>query len=284
MKTSLVIGVICILGISHGAFAIRKVAGMQKALEKRYLTATAASRGGLELNVKVSNLLKDSLIVEVPVGWRFVSNAGKTDYQDVLLTRPEVLALKPGETKTFLIKGFCCEASRLGPVAGVPYTNGHLADSNLVALARYLSQKPMDRNTQQYAVWALSDGFETANITLPNDSLAEVLRCFVAKLKGEELPWYTLLKKAVITAQGGVYDYPVRFRASIACQVARECYSYCYLVDEKGNTVSEICGAWLRPGDGPYAASFNVTALKKGQYNLVLENKENELFRRSFKI
>lgn len=262
----------------------RTVVDIQKALDKRYIAAKALCTGGLELDYSVSNLLSDSLYVTIPAGWRFDSDAGKSDYQDILMTSREILAMKPKEAKHFRLKGFCCEASKSGPKAGVPYTTGKMADSSLVLLARYLHSNPTDRNTQQYAVWAVSDRKETANITHKNDSLAAMLRNFVSGLKGEPLPWYTLLKKAVVTAQGDVSDYPIRFRASIPYTVARECYSYCYIVDEKGNTVSEIFGKWLLPQGSDYAASFNVANLKKGEYRLILESKEAPLFEKSFRI
>lgn len=262
----------------------RTVVDIQKALDKKYINAKALCSGGLQLDYSVSNLLSDSLYVTIPAGWRFNSDAGKSDYQDILMTRREVLAMKPKETKRFNIRGFCCEASKSGPKAGVPYTSGKMADSSLVLLARYLNSNPIDQNTQQYAVWAISDQKETANITHKNDSLAGMLRAFVSGLKGEPLPWYTLLKKAVVTAYGDVNDYPVRFKANIPYAVARECYSYCYIVDDKGNTVSEIFGKWLLPQGSDYSASFNVANLKKGEYRLILESKEAALFEKSFRI
>jgi len=262
----------------------RTVVDVQKALDKKYISAKALCSGGLQLDYHVSNLLNDSLYVTVPAGWRFNSDGGASDYQDILMTRREVLALKPKETRRFSLKGFCCEATKSGPKAGVPYTLGKMADSSLVLLARYLSSNPIDQNTQQYAVWAVSDLKETANITHSNDSLAGMLRAFVSGLKGEPLPWYTLLKKAVVTAYGDVNDYPVRFRATIPYAVAKECYSYCYIVDEKGNTVSGIFGKWLLPQESTYTASFNVANLKKGEYRLILESKEASLFEKSFRI
>ena len=262
----------------------RTVVDVQKAIDKKYISAKALCSGGLQLDYHVSNLLNDSLYVTIPAGWRFNSDAGASDYQDILMTRREILALKPKESKRFSLKGFCCEASKSGPKAGTPYTSGKMADSSLVSLARYLSSNPIDQNTQQYAVWAVSDRKETANITHSNDSLAAMLRAFVSGLKGEPLPWYTLLKKAVVTASGDVNDYPVRFRASIPYAVAKECYSYCYIVDEKGHTVSGIFGKWLLPQESTYTASFNVTNLKKGEYRLILESKEASLFEKSFRI
>lgn len=257
---------------------------LQKAFDKKYITAKAVCKGGLELNYSVSNLLKDSLLIFIPAGWRFNSNAGKNDYQDILMTHEQILVLRPKETKKFDIKGYCCEATKSGPQQGVPYTLGKMADSSLVLLARYLNTHKTDENTEQYSVWAISDGKETANITSSNDSIAALLRTFVATVKGEPLPWYTLLKRARVSSSGQVSDNPVRFKADINYSVPETCYSYCYILDANGQKVSEIFGKWLLPENTNYNANFNVAGLKKGEYKLVLEGKNTPLFEKTFKI
>jgi hypothetical protein len=44
---------------------------LQKAFGKKYITAKAVCKGGLELDYSVTNILKDSLLVFIPSGWRF---------------------------------------------------------------------------------------------------------------------------------------------------------------------------------------------------------------------
>jgi hypothetical protein len=257
---------------------------IQKAFDKKVISAKAICKGGLELDYSVFNTLKDSLFITIPAGWRFNSNAGKDDYQDILMVHEEMLVLKPKETKVFDIKGYCCEATKAGPRKGVPYTLGKIADSSLVFLARYLNTHKIDSNTEQYSVWAISDGKETANITSSNDSIASLLRSFVATVKGEPLPWYTLLKRANVTSNGEVHDHPVKFNADITYGISETCYSYCYIVDSNGFKVSEIFGTWLQPQNTGYNACFNVANLTKGEYKLVLEGKNEALFEKSFKI
>lgn len=271
---------ICVITKLHGKVQL----SIQKAFDRKYITAKAICKGGLELDYSVSNLIKDSLLITIPAGWRFNSNAGKNDYQDILMTHEEILVLKPKETKKFDIRGFCCEATKGGPQKGAPYTLGKLADSSLVSLARYLNTHKVDENTQQYSVWSISDGKETANITSNNDSIASLLRSFVAQVKGEPLPWYTLLKRAKITNSGQVLDHPVRFKADINYGVTKTCYSYCYITDSTGQKVSEIFGQWLQPENTDYKANFNVAGLKKGEYKLVLVGKDVALFEKMFKI
>jgi hypothetical protein len=255
-----------------------------QALNRKIISAKSVCAGGLEINYHITNLIKDSLVIIVPAGWRFNSDAGNNDYQDILTTHPEVFVLGSKQTKTFDVKGFCCEYTKGGPIKGAKYTLGKLADSNLVSLARFLSIHSIDLNTQQYSVWAISDNKETANITCSNDSVAQVLRTFVAHVKGEPQPWYTLLKKSNISQLGSVNDLPIRFKAKIEYAVNKACYASCYIIDEKGNQVSEIFSQWFYPENTTYQANFNVVGLQKGNYKLVLQNKTDSLFEKSFKI
>jgi hypothetical protein len=284
MNTKLIAFIILMSVFMFNITHAKTKVSLQKALDKKMITAKAFCKGGLELDYSISNLLKDSIMIFIPAGWRFNSNASNKDYQDILVAHEVILVLRPKQTKKFDIKGYCCEATKSGPQAGVPYTLGKMADSSLVLLARYLNSHPIDSNTEQYSVWAISDGKETANITSNNDSIAALLRTFVATVKGEPLPWYTLLKRARVTTAGDVSDQPIRFKASINYQVSETCYSYCYILDSKGQKVSEIFGKWLLKENSDYNASFNVAGLKKGEYKLVLEGKNTPLFEKTFKI
>jgi hypothetical protein len=280
---SIIFGTTATLFLFNNVSAKTKVS-LKQAFEKKLISAKSICAGGLELNYSITNLIKDSLCITIPAGWRFNSDAGKNDYQDILITHDEILVLRSKEVKTFDIKGFCCEATKGGPQKGAKYTLGKMADNSLVALAQYLKDHPVDQNTQQYSVWAISDNKETANITSGNDSIATLVRSFVANVKGEPQPWYTLLKKSNVSQTGAIYDFPIRFKANITYSVAKTCYSYCYIIDEKGNTVSEIFGKWLQPENYDYKADFNVRGFKKGDYTLVLKNDKSALFEKSFSI
>lgn len=280
---SLIFGITTSLFFYNNVSAKTKVS-LKQAFEKKLISAKSICAGGLELNYSITNLIKDSLVITIPAGWRFNSDAGKNDYQDILITHDEILVLRSKEVKTFDIKGFCCEATKGGPQKDAKYTLGKMADNGLVALAQYLKEHPVDKNTQQYSVWAISDNKPTANITSNNDSIAALVRSFVAIVKGEPQPWYTLLKKSEVSQTGAIYDFPIRFKANITYAVAKTCYSYCYIIDEKGNTVSEIFGKWLQPENYDYKADFNVRGFKKGDYTLVLKNDKAALFEKSFSI
>ena len=106
----------------------------------------------------------------------------------------------------------------------------------------------------------------------------------MSHVKGEPQPWYTLLKKSNISQLGSVNDLPIRFKAKTEYVVNKTCYASCYIIDEKGNQVSEIFSQWFYPENTVYQANFNVAGLQKGNYRLVLQSKTDSLFEKSFKI
>lgn len=258
---------------------------IQKALEKKWVKTQVVCRGGLSVNYKVISFSKDSLVIVVPAGWRMNSNAGEHDYQDILVTHDQMMVLRPKETKTFEIIGYCCEADKSGPIKGVPYTQGKMADTNLVKLALYLNAHPNDHNTEQYAVWAISNNKPTANITNSNDSLALTLRNFVAGIKREPLPWFTLLKKAYISPTGEVTEYPVKLVSTLHYDLSHTEYSYFYILDSHGNKTGIMIEQWLVPdGKNEYPVNLDLRQFKKGAYKMVLATKENKLVEKEFEI
>lgn len=285
MKISkFLLALLVVIFINSSKIIAKTICSIQKAFDNKYIQAKAVCKGGLVLNYTIENFLKDSLQIIIPAGWRFNSNAGKNDYQDILITRDQILTLKAKQKKDFEIKGYCCEATKSGPIHGIPYTKGKQADKNLTQLAEFLNANPNDENTEQYSVWAISDQKETANITAKNDSLASIVRKFVSNLKGEPLPWYTLLKKSYVSSLGTVNDFPIKLKATINYAVTEHVYSYCYIIDSTGQKVSKILGKWLLPSETDYLVGLSVLGLKSGEYKLVLETNKAQLFEKSFKI
>ncbi len=270
--------------IAVNGFSLKTKLNLQQAFNKKAIGAKALCTGGLELDYTINNFSRDTLALLLPAGWRFNSDGGKDDYQDVFITQDQIFVVAPKSQKKFHIKGYCCEANKGGPIKGIPYTNGKLADSNLVQLARYLNVFKIDENTQQNAVWAISDHEPTANITSANDSVAEILRRFVANIKGEPLPWYTMLKRTRISNYGDVTNKPISFMADVQVSNPIVCYSYCYIVDENGMQVSAKIGNWVSAVPSDIKTNFKIADLKKGNYKLVVNTNNGEIFGKEFKI
>lgn len=260
----------------------KTIISIDNAIAKKLIKTEVVCAGGLKVNYKIKNQTNDSLQIIVPAGWRM--NSVKEEYQDILVTQQQILAMAKNEQKSFLIKGYCCEADHAGPSEGQKYDQGKLAAPNLVLVATYLNAIKVDENTQQYAVWAVSNNRPTANIVGRNDSLTQELRTFVAKVKGEPIPWFTLYKRVKINSYGDINEYPLQLKASVNYYADKTCYAYFYVTDSLGKKVAAITGQWLQPGNHDYAVSVNVRGLQKGKYKIVLADENTRFIYKEFEI
>ena len=255
---------------------------IDKAIEKRMIRTEVLCKGGLVVDYKIKNQTDDSLKIIVPAGWRM--NSVKEEYQDILVTQEQILALGRHQQKSFEIKGYCCEADHAGPSQGLKYESGKIAAPDLVLVATYLNAAKPDENTQQYAVWAVSNNKPTANIVGKNDSLTQDLRHFVAKIKGEPIPWYTLQKRVRINSYGDINEYPLQLKAKVNYNVDKTVYAYFYVTDSLGKKVVSITGQWLNPGNHDYDVNLSVRGLQKGKYKIVLAAENNRFIEKEFEI
>ena len=75
---------------------------IDKAIEKKLIKTEVVCRGGLAVDYKIKNQTNDSLKIIMPAGWRM--NSVKEEYQDILVTQEQILALGKQQQKTFVIK------------------------------------------------------------------------------------------------------------------------------------------------------------------------------------
>ena len=196
--------------------ANHKKMNLQNAIELKLVKAQANSLGGYQgfcIKMGLKNLTTDSIIIIVEAGRRLNSIDDKN--QDILITHEEIIALQKFENKYFDVKGYCCQASNHSPTAGSKYEVNKMADANLVLVAQYLNSCKLEANTEQQAIWAISDNKSTANVASANDSLLLPLKQLVANLKGEKLPWYSIITKTHLFASGRMDTYPLYLRGKI---------------------------------------------------------------------
>lgn len=270
------------LTICYTVIQAKTTISIDKAIEKKLIKTEVVCKGGLKVDYKIKNETNDSLKIIVPAGWRM--NSVKEEYQDILVTQEQIMALGKNQQKSFEIKGYCCEADHAGPSQGLKYEQGKMADKNLVLIASYLNAVKMDDNTNQYAVWAISNNKPTAHIVGKNDSLTQELRHFVASVKGEPIPWFTLYKRVKINAYGEINEYPMQLKGNVNYTVDKTCYAYFYVIDSLGKKVATITGQWLQAGNHDYNVNVNVKGLQKGKYKIVLADENTQFFNKEFEI
>jgi hypothetical protein len=277
---------VCLVVLNLNISAKHQRICLQQALNFKLVKATAVSLGGYQgfcINVCLKNLSNDSLIVILEAGRRLNSIDEKT--QDILITRQEIIALKKAENKSVKVKGYCCQAYNYAPLIGAKYDVNKLADSNLVMLSRYLNENNFESQAEQYAVWALSDSKSSAQITSVNDSLITPLKKMVCALKGEVLPWYSIVSSTYVFRNAVIITTPLYLRGNLEYTIDADSYATMHILNAKGIEVGKIVSKWLLAGKNQnYTLNIPIKNLNKGKYIVELKTVQKQLAIKEFEI
>lgn len=266
--------------------ANHKTLDLQKAIDLKVVQAKTTGLGGYQgfcINMELKNISKDSLFVVIEAGRRL--NSIDDRYQDILIVKEQIVQLKTNETKNVKVKGYCCQASNSSPSAGTKYDINKIADTKLMLLARYLSSKNFDSQAEQRAIWAVSNNHQTASITSNNDSLLLPLRQFVATLKDEPLPWYTIVSNIHVYPSGNISITPLYLKGNLEYSNDKADFVTMIITNEKGIPVCLTKTQWLNACTKEnYNLNLPVKGLEKGKYTIVLKTDEKELMQKEFEI
>ncbi|MBL7932050.1 MAG: hypothetical protein JNL60_09110, partial [Bacteroidia bacterium] len=191
----------------------------------------------------------------------------------------------PGETRKTNVKGYCCQADKRSPSERSRYDVNKIAEMPLYMVARYLNLNSFDPEVEQKAIWAISNGRSAATITGKNDTAIKPLREMVATIKGEKLPWYTLLTRTKTQPDGTIESYPLELRGDIPYSVDEESYVTMTVLNENEVPVCMVKSEWLKVcKDAKYPVQLNVRALPKGKYKVEMRSRDKSLAREEFEI
>ena len=259
---------------------------LQKAIDQKLVKTKVLGLGGYQgycISMDLKNLTKDSVIILVEAGRRLNSEDDK--YQDILIVKEELITLRNFEEKKFKIKGYCCQASNSCPPINAKYDANKLADTNLVILARFLNAGKFNSDVEQQSIWAISDKKLTANISSLNDSLLYPLRKLVADIKGEILPWYSIISGTYVYSNGVISNFPVWLKGKLNYSSEKDDYVTLIILDTKGQQVCMTKSEWVTQGQNKdYSLNVPVKGLAKGKYTIALKNSQGELVNKSFEI
>lgn len=259
---------------------------LQEAIDKKMVKTTVVSLGqyqGYCIKMSLSNLTKDSLIILVEAGRRLNSIDDKN--QDILVVRELLVKLKRLEKSSFDLYGYCCQASNHCPQKEAKYDVNVMADTNLVKVARYLNVCNLESNAEQEAVWAVSDNRSSATIGSGNDTLLMPLRQMIADVKGEVLPWYTLVMQNYLYSNGIIASTPKQLKGKVTYSLENDEYVTLSVCDEKGNSVGIFLCQWLKAcSNQAYFLDLPINRLEKGKYVVKLASKDKQLVTKEFEI
>jgi hypothetical protein len=117
-----------------------------------------------------------------------VLQANDSSYQNFVVTKEEILSLKPGQVTEIQLYAMCLESYDASPDVTSVYHPSKLADSSLLGLTRKIEKEELFNFEAQTAVWALSCKYPIDYITGFDTVLTRQLIGYVADETGQELP------------------------------------------------------------------------------------------------
>lgn len=263
-----------------------KTLSLQNAVDQKKVVVKIFSLGGHEgecIEMEIRNISRENLKIDIEAGRRL--NSINDVEQDILIVKEQSMELMPGENKRTKLKGYCCQAEKLSPSKKACYDVNKMAEMSLYMIARYLNINSFDPEVEQKAIWAISNGRSAATITGKDDSLVKPLREMVATIKGEKLPWYTLITKSKTQSDGIILSQVLELRGEIIYSNDQESYVTMTVVNELDRAVCMIKSEWLKAcKDARYPVLLNVRALPKGKYKVEMKSREKNLAREEFEI
>jgi hypothetical protein len=184
-----------VLALLLGIFVCRPVAAaslsisLEEALKKKLVTATILGKGcyyGQSVKLKLKNISNQNLSISLEAGRRL--NCVYDSVQDMLVTKSEMLALLPSQTKEFTIYAMCCEKSNRTPSETSTYNLGAMANSALMNLAILIEKLNVQDLTGVKAVWVISDGISPDEITGSDETTVKALKEYVMAVANKRKP------------------------------------------------------------------------------------------------
>jgi hypothetical protein len=151
------------------------------------------SLGGFQENciaINIQNLTSDTLFVLLEPGRRLVSKDSLQ--QDIFIVKENRVSINPFATNKVIGYGFCCRSNKHSPEEDSEFDIGYMAPPEWIQLAELINKNNFPALAVQSAVWALSNDHSISSIYSKDEKSVKLLKETVAKIKGIEIPWYSI--------------------------------------------------------------------------------------------
>jgi hypothetical protein len=243
---------------------------LEDAIKRKLVTAEIIGRTNPDhayygecINIRLKNTSGQNLSLNLESGRRL--NCDYDSVQDMMITKSEIFALLPSQTKEFVINAMCCEKSNRSPSNTTSYNLGAMADATLVQLARLIENLNAQDYAGQHAVWVITDGVDPEGINGSSEAVTKALREFVINaING---------KTAMVQDPGFIYDYSypktdgqnITVEGDFTWEMPYQSFVSLYIYDNSGNRVCVIFqDAAFASGMNNYHYKITTAALQSG--------------------
>jgi len=262
-----------------------KYISIEKHLKDRNITTNIIGIGGHTdecLDFNIQNLKNDTLFILIEPGRRIVSY--DSTIQDILILKTYEISLPPLANIILKGYGFCCQSSNNSPSSGTKFNIGHMSPKTWIKFAEFIDKTDFPIGAIQNAVWVLSNNHPISSIHNEKPAVVFELKKLVAKIKKQELPWYSLTFVKDTTnlfsnrpeKLWGKIDYYVKHNTIISINVR----------DSENMIVATLVERIAKnPGTYSYYVKIPVLNWEKGKYTInVIEDYSNNNTKKKFTL
>ena len=215
------------------------------------------------LILSITNNDNEPIKVKIDNGQKFI--ASDESFQNLVLTKHELIALSPGETKKLELFSMCIESHDHAPLDRINYTLGEMASGSLLKLTLLIETKGWFDYVGQMAVWCLIDNNELDYIYGPENTEVYELVKLLAKETGKAIPpppaendyKRNFNSKNIISTVKGTFKYTIAKTRNVSI----------ILMDNNGLVVRELYrNPKEKAGDHSYEFTFDSTVYKDDVY------------------
>ena len=254
--------------INTGSAVKKEFISIEQLMTEGKLDVSISGLGGYQeecVAFTIKNLTGDSVLLRIEPGRRLHSE--DTTMQDIFIVKHKNLTLPPFATITEKGYGFCCKSHHRSPGYASVFGIGTMAPENWQKLATVIDNGDFPVKAIQAAVWSLSNDHPISAITDENPANVDLLRRTVAKIKGVEVPWYTVLFEEATGENQLFSDKHRRLKGSIGYRVNSNAIVSILVKDRTGQVVQSLVkGSSKSSGSYMYDVDLSVSGWPKGEY------------------
>jgi hypothetical protein len=267
----------------------KKFLSIEKAIKEKLVEASFSGLGGYQgecMELNITSLMPKDTIIRIEPGRRLV--AQDSTLQDILIVKEIQLFLASGETKQVNLFGFCCQATDHAPGRSDAFDVGFMMDSSFILLSEFLGNTNLPLNVMQSAIWVLSNNHSINSISNENENdrpKMKELYQLIAKIKKikYEFPWYSLKYKPD-TAQL-FSNRPVKMIGEFEYTISNPSNVDLVIRTPQNKFVKNIfVNRPHNPDNYTYRFTFDVSAMSKGKYFMILYVDNQQKIKKEFEL
>ena len=215
---------------------------------------------------ELKNISSGPLAVEIPSGTVF--KAGIDEYQNIVVTKTELISLKPDEEREILLTGMCIENGDDGPGSHVSYFIEQIQNEELQKLVKFIEANDLQNFEGQMAVWNLTDELPDSKIIGYDNQAAEQLRNF---LNDESQQGNTSQHTLDSLWQVRNTHMMLKLSGKFTFKLAREHHVKIAMFNERNIVIRELMADQnYHPGQHEFEYTFDASIHPKEAYNIKL--------------